>query len=676
MDDAMIATKETTRTRRARRSPAIRRLHRAMADSWRARSRMSPVDWISENVRLGEDFEGARTAYSFDRRPWWREPAEMVVNPSVRFVRIKAATQVGKTLLLCAVICYLSQNSPASAMALLPDRDAAIEFRDRLYALAGESGITIPTRWRWNTRHCDIGAMRVYLAWPGSRSRMRSRRCKYIFRSEVDVYETRGGRDDPIQASNQRVKAFLRYSIWDESSPLPEPSRIDQLEQDSDQRRWWCPCPHCGRWQEVRFFPRSDGKYTGRGGVCGIYDEQNNLRSASEVRKTAHYVCLNGCVITEAEQHAFIGSGQWVPRGQWVDRKGTLRGNPERGEREIGYHLWAIHSLNATWGVMAAEYITSRMNGQLPNFFGNWLGLSFAQRGKMPEWRELGTRMAGNHRRGTVPAGAWFLTAGGDVQDDEVYISVRAWGDQRTSWLVDWYVFTREKGDEGDLVKSDLAQIEQIVLSGVYPVADDGVNPRGRKQLGVALLNIDGNHRTMDVHEWRRSLREPVKRRVRIVRGESQVKPDEMYRMTVVEHSKRDKTVVYEGGLEMWHLCPQVFRMDLAERFRSDPDKPGAWYVTSDCMDEGEYYLRQVVNEPPVLVRQKDGRYKMEFRQRDSTIGHDFWDTAVYESAAAQMIVDDFDGEPGWDASKWPRPARPRVEQRKHRGPMVARDFA
>ena len=669
-------TKTPTRPGPTRRSPAIRRLHLANARAWRARSRQSPVDWIGSHVRLSEDFEGARAAYSFDRRPWWREPAEMVANPAVRYVRIKAATQVGKTLFLCAVICYLAENAPASAMVLVPDRDAATEFRDRLYALAAESGITIPARWRWNTRHCDIGAMRVYLAWPGSRSRMRSRRCKYVFRSEVDVYETRGGRDDPIEASNQRVKAFLRFAIWDESSPLPEPSRIDQLERDSDQRRWWCECPHCGRWQEVRFFPHRDGKHAGRGGVSGMYDEQNNLRSAAEVRKHAHYVCLDGCKITEAEQHRFAGSGRWVPRGQWIDRAGKLRGKPERGERELGYHLWAIHSVNATWGVMAAEYVTAKMNGQLPNFFGNWLGLAFAQKGKMPEWRELGSRMSANHRRGTVPAGAWFLTAGADVQDDEVYVSVRAWGDQRTSWLVDWYVFERQKGDEGDLVKSDLAQIEEVVLSAVYEIADEGVNPRGRKQLGVALLNIDGNHRTMDVHEWRRSLRDSVKRRVRIVRGEAQVKADEMYRMSVVEHAKRDKAVVYEGGLELWHLSPQVFRMDLAQRFRSDPDKPGAWYVTCDCMEQGEFYLRQVVNEPPVLVRQKDGRYKMEFRERDSTIGHDFWDCAVYESAAAQMIVDEFDNKPGWDASKWPKPSRPRAEQKRHREPMVAREFS
>jgi hypothetical protein len=36
-------------------------------------------------------------------------------------------------------------------------------------------------------------------------------------------------------------------------------------------------------------------------------------------------------------------------------------------------------------------------------------------------------------------------------------------------------------------------------------------------------------------------------------------------------------------------------------------------------------------------------------------VAHDYWDTSVYESAAAQRIVDDFPGQPGWDAAGWPR---------------------
>jgi phage terminase large subunit GpA-like protein len=79
--------------------------------------------------------------------------------------------------------------------------------------------------------------------------------------------------------------------------------------------------------------------------------------------------------------------------------------------------------------------------------------------------------------------------------------------------------------------------------------------------------------------------------------------------------------------------------------------------VTADALTDGEWYLKQVVNEPQVMERSKDGRTRVVWKERDRTVGHDFWDCEVYASAAAQMIVDGFPGGPGWDAARWPRSA-------------------
>jgi hypothetical protein len=113
-----------------------------------------------------------------------------------------------------------------------------------------------------------------------------------------------------------------------------------------------------------------------------------------------------------------------------------------------------------------------------------------------------------------------------------------------------------------------------------------------------------------------------------------------------------------------------VFKTDLAQRFRAAPDKPGAWLVTSDTMDAGQFYLKQVVNEPQVLVRGKDGRWKATWRERDTTVGHDYWDCEIYASVAAQMVVDSFAGGGGWDAANWPKPEPQRNSRRKAAGRM------
>jgi len=628
----------------ATRTNAKNRLRRHLGQGWRPRRRETPVEWLPRRVRLTQEYESARGPYELSARPWFAEVAEVCADPDVRFVRIKACTQSGKTLLLCAVLLYLAENSPAPAMCVLPGRDEAVEFRDRLYSLAAASGIPIPVKRQWNTRWCDLGEMRVYLAWPRSSSRLRSRRCKYVFRSEVDVFEGRGN-EDPIEASNQRVKAFYRSLILDESTPLPEVSRIEQMEAESDQRRWWATCPHCGVEQELRFFTHAEGPLAGRCGFAGLKDKHGQWLPPDAARQTAHYVCKSGCRITNDEKATFVRNGRWVASKKHASG------------RSVGFHLWRIHS-HYSFGDIAAEYLTARGDGKLPDFFQNVLGLCHRQRGKMPTWRELGTRLAYTHERGTVPLHTWFLTAGGDVQEREVYVTVRGWWGNCTSALVDWFVFERSEGDDGDLVKSDLQQIWEYVLRRSFPIVGGDVNPRGRRQLKVALLGIDGQHRTMDVHNWRRSLREHDQERVRIVRGEAQVKPDQKYKMTEVQHAKRDKGKVYEGGLELWNINPEVFRADLAGRFRSSPDKPGAWYVTRDAIEVGKFYLKQVVNEPLVFIRGKDGRYKAEWRERDSTLGHDFWDGETYSRAMAEMVVDSFGENVGWDENQWPRPQK------------------
>jgi phage terminase large subunit GpA-like protein len=638
---------------------AIRRLAAAVAESLRPVVRTPIADWIQRHVRLS-DLEAARGPFDIDDgRPWWREILEAAADPTTRTISLVASTQVGKTLALCALILYLVRHAPASALVVLPDKPATTEFRDRLYALAQESGLSVPAEWRWNLRYCDIGGMRIYLAWSGSKQGLRGRRCKYVFLSEIDVYQPANKAGDPIEASKQRVKAFPLSLIFAESSPVPEPSRIDQLEAGSDRRRWYARCPHCGRAQEIRFFVHRDGPHKGCGGFGGLKDRHGNYVDPDEARKAAHYLCEAGCKITGEEKQAFITAGRWVPAGCSIDpATGELVGEPARGARDVGFRLWAVHS-NATWGDIAAEYLVQRANGTLPDYFQNWLGLSYKNRGSMPTWQELGRRLAlPAHFRGNVPSDAWFLTATADVQGDEVYAVVRAWGDKKTSWLVDWWVLDRERGDEADLVKSDLAQLDAAVMEAWFPVA--GRNPRGRKRLQVALLGIDGKYRTLEVHQWKRS--HEGSPRIRVVQGDGTMPLQVRYKNNVVYESRRTnsegKKVEYEGGLELWSINSNVYRRELSEKFHAAPDRPGAWLLPEGIVDVGQHYLKQLVNEPPVMERnKKDGRQRLVYRERDKTLGHDFWDCEVNDYCVADMLVDQLPKNPGWDASKWPRPA-------------------
>jgi phage terminase large subunit GpA-like protein len=642
--------------------PALARLLNAVAEAARPRVRQSPDDWIANHVRLS-DLEAAKGQYDLTGRPWWRGILEAIGDPNVRSIVMAASTQVGKTLALCAAILYLVRNAPAAALVVLPTEPDAREFRERIYALAQASGLQIPPEHKWNMRHVQIEGMRIYLAWSGSRQRMRGRRCKYVFLTEVDVYDRGRGGGDPIESARQRVKAFPRHLILVETSPIPENSRIETIEQEPERqrRRWNVQCPHCQAWQELRFFTHKDADRRGRGGFSGVFDDAGRCRDPDTVRVEAAYACENGCTISQADKAAFIGSGRWVPAGCRLDSEGNLVGTPHRPNRDLGFHLWAVHS-PATWGAIAAEYAKAHRDGGIPDWWQNWFGRSFHSQGQLPTWEQLGRKLlVPYYERGQVPSDAWFLTAGCDVQEREVYAVVRAWGDAQTSWLADWFTLERKPGDENDVIKSDLAQLDAAVLDAWFPVVG-GRNPRGRGQLQVALLGIDANYRGHDVHEWIRA--HDKSPRLRAVRGDGNLATAERYKMSVVKESRREKDdgtgpVVYQGGMELWSIAVDAFRLLLVDRFRATSAAPGAWLLPANIMETGRHYLRQLVNEPPVYERGKDGRPRLTWREIDRTLGHDFWDAEVYAAAIAQMFVDQLPDNPGWDASRWHRPPTP-----------------
>ena len=357
--------------------------------------------------------------------------------------------------------------------------------------------------------------------------------------------------------------------------------------------------------------------------------------------------------------------GCWVADGQKVDKSGKkIIGEPKRDKRITGLHLWTIMNPTISFADLASTYIEKYHEGAIPEFWTDTLGLKYEPPTKLPKWNILGKRLRSDHARGEVPQGAYFLTSGSDVQEDRVYWVVRGWGDNMTSWLVDWGVLHRygeTTGDDEDDVTvpmaTDIAQLEQAILESTWPIAGGGTNPHGRTSLGVPLLNCDSNWRTAATHEWWMSLPPRLRRRVRLVRGDHKVDPRQLFRHNVVRKSTREGKEYKGGGMHQWGIYVNILKERLAAKFSAGPG-PGAFYLTRDVLIHGKEYLRQLVNEPRVITINKQGRREVKWQPISHRLGQDFWDCEVYAMAAAEMIVRKFPGQPGWQASKWPRPTQ------------------
>ncbi len=607
------------------------------------------------------DTEATRGRLDLAERPYWREVLQAIEHPDIVEVAIMASTQVGKTLILLASILWGSDNDPAPTMLVTPDQPSCIEARDRCYALAEACkpiADRVPPERKRNLRHMDLGTCRVYLAYAGARQRLRGRPCKRVYMTEVDVYPQDKKAGDPHRAARERVKAFRRSKIVYESSPTDESSTIGKLYEQSDRRKWLVKCPHCGAEQELRFFLHKSGAHAGRGGVGGMTTADGQYKTMSRAIADAHYVCIEGCTI---EAHL---KNEMVIGGRWQAAKPLAR--------RAGFHLWSLMSPVISIGDLVAAYFDHKDEGNLPEFFQNWLGIPWTSRDKVPGWKQLGLKLAYSHARGTVPAPVWFLTAGSDVQDDCCYLVIRGWGDGKTSWLIDWRRFERGEDffDEakGMTIRNDLVALARHALFQSFPVTRTaGVGP-GLPTMRVRLLGIDSNHSPADVHQWHLWLGPEYRTdasRVRLLKGDHQLNADERFRKSEIDQNTRTGEK-YEGGLVQWRVKVNYYKQDLMTRFQVDtidPGRAGNWYVTADCVATGRDYLRQVVNEPRTIVTDSRGRTQVIWKPASGTIGVDYWDCEVYDRAMADMVIGDRD----WNISRWPENERRKQQQRTSR---------
>jgi phage terminase large subunit GpA-like protein len=231
---------------------------------------------------------------------------------------------------------------------------------------------------------------------------------------------------------------------------------------------------------------------------------------------------------------------------------------------------------------------------------------------------------------------------------------VRAFGDAKTSALVDWgycpKIGAAAPADEDSLVNdgetlaSDLKQLDSVILNRRWDV--DGENPLGYSSLSVRLLGIDRGYRQTDTDTF---VKNHPGGRVVAVYGDPKIVPGTLYRPMRAERNARTGRI-YDEGVECWGIETGAYKTEIASRWIADRRQPGVWWLPSDILttDGGEDYLRQITSEQrktELLHGRKITRWELI---SNDLANHD-WDCEVYANAMADMIV----GR-DWDASRWP----------------------
>lgn len=578
-----------------------------VAAALRPPPKLSLSQWADRHFYLSA--ESAAEPGRWKTLPYQRGILDAITDPGVERVSVMKSARVGYTKCVNAAIGYFIHQDPCPILVVQPTvedaegyskEEIAPMLRDCevLAGLVSESSVKTSAQ---TILHKSFpgGVLSMVGANSGRGFRRVSRRV--VIFDEVDGYPPSAGSEgDQIKLGERRAEYYWNRKIVAGSTPLVAgASRIEDMFNAGDQRRFYVPCPHCGHMDFLRFSMRDDDELEG-GHV---------MRWPKTNPEAAYFLCpACGCTIEETSKRTMIDAGEWRARGEFSGH--------------ASFHIWAAYSLspNATWGQIALEFVAAKGDPEkLKTYVNTVLGETWKDRGEAPDHERLYDRRETYPLR-TVPDGPIVLTAGVDVQKDRFVYEVVGWAPNKESWSID---AGELYGDTA--LEATWTQLDEF-LSRAYQRADGG-------DLQIAMLGIDSGYNTQMVYNWARS--HPLSRVIA-------TKGTQGARMLVGVPSKVDVTFRgkrAQGGYRVWPVGVDLAKGELYGWLRlriGDDGVPPPGYC--HFPEHGKEYFLQLTAEHLVTsVNRKTGRARMEWRVLPNRENH-FLDARIIARACAAVL--------------------------------------
>lgn len=399
---------------------------------------------------------------------------DVVNEEGIHTAAFMTSAQIGKTEGLLNIVGYFVDQDPSPMLVMQPTLQMAEAFsKDRLApmfrdtpALSSKVGDPRSKDTANTLLHKKFPGGHVTMCGANSPASLASRPIRVVAADEIDRYPVSAGTEgDPLSLARKRTATFHnRMNLFWSTPTVEGASRIKMAWEESDQRRYYVPCPECGvmqtlQWRQVTWAKGEDGHWDG---------------------SDPWYECeACECEITEADKMAMLRAGRWVAESF--------------SDGIAGFHLNELYSPWRRWREVVSDFMAAKGDTELMRVWVNTsLGETFEEGGDGVEATDLyARREVYSHE---VPAGGLVLTAGVDVQDDRLEAEVFAWGMGQERWSVTYRVLWGNPAE--DAVWEEL---DDIILNGRFGNASGA-------SLGVASTCIDsGGHHTQAVYEYCRA---------------------------------------------------------------------------------------------------------------------------------------------------------------------------
>lgn len=585
----------------------LTRLERAALDAFRPPRKLSLSEWADTYAVLSAESsaEGGR----WHTLPYQKGIMDAISSNSAEQVTVMKSARVGYSKILNHVIAYHIHQDPAPIMLVQPTiEDAQGYSKEEIAPMLRDTpclaGLVSEAKAKdgANTilqKQFPGGTLSLVGANSPRGFRRVSRRI--VLFDEIDGYPTSAGAEgDQIKLGIRRTEYYWNRKIVAGSTPtVKDFSRVERMFQQTDQRRYFVPCPHCTHMQYLRWpqMTWSDGDPA-----------------------TAAYKC-ESCneLIPHSKKRWMVERGEWRP---------TAPGNG----RHIGFHIWAAYSYspNASWSQLVEEFLEAKHDAEaLKTFVNTVLGETWEDEyaSKIGADALLERAAKETYAQLRPPVEALVLTIGCDVQDDRLSLSVWAWGREEEGWLVD-----RIKLYGSPSRLEVWKQLDEVLSKPYTNEADE--------PLKVLCCAIDsGGHHTQEVYAYSRDRQANG---VIAIKGVGQKGKPVLGKPTKVDLNYKGKAL--KKGAQLFAVGVDGIKSLMFGRLKHNEPGPGYLHFYPTI---GADYFQELTAEKQVL------RFRNGFPERvwvkKSQAPNEALDELNYAYAALHRLYQRYDRRTIWD---------------------------
>jgi phage terminase large subunit GpA-like protein len=567
--------------------------------------KMTLSEWADENAFLSA--ESSAEAGRWHTIPYQKGIMDAITNPKIEEIWVMKSARVGFTKILNHAIGYHIHQDPCSMMLVQPTiEDAEGYSKEEIAPMIRDTPVLKTLVSDAKSRDGDNTILSKkfpggVLGMVGANSPRGFRRVsrRVVLFDEVDGYPVSGAGDegDQIKLGKKRTEYFWNRKIVGGSTPtVKDVSRIEALFLEGDQRRYFVPCPHCDHRQYLKW---------------------SNIKWPEDRPLEAFYVCeKNGCVIEHSHKRWMIHNGEWIATA------------PGDGKR-VSFHIWTAYSLspNASWGILAKEFMECRGDAQLlKTFINTALGETWEEEYSAKMGSDQLSNRAEFYPDGVAPAGVLLAVAGVDVQDNRFEITKWGFGKDEESWVLSHKVIF------GDPSRAEIWKQLDEVLSEPIPheVAHD-------IRIRAACIDSGGSF----THEVYQFCRERKTKNYLAIKGQSQRGKPVIAAPTKIDVNYKGQ-VMKSGGL-VYPVGSDTGKDVIYARLKHN--EPGPGYIHFHTQLPPDFFA-QITSEKKI-TRYVKGFPVKEWTKKPGT-RNEALDCAVYAYAAFQFILSQYNRSTFW----------------------------